>query len=137
MFTPKKTKFKKQQKGKNYKKVTAVSSLHKLHFGSLGLKAISAGSLSSKQIEGIYQNVRKIIKKSGRLTINILADTPVSRKPNETRMGKGKGGVDHWICKIKLGTMLCEIEISTIATGVKALMLVQYRLPIKTKIIYN
>jgi|TARA_B110000977_G_C11009895_1_gene467250 large subunit ribosomal protein L16 len=137
MLFPKKTKFKKQHKGKNLKIVNQVFELNRLNFGSVGLKSISVGRLTSKQIESMCQSINKIIKRFGRLTLNIFPDTPVSKKPIEVRMGKGKGNVSYWVYKVKSGTLLCEVETSSIQLGLKALKTAQYRLPIKTKIIFN
>lgn len=137
MLFPKKKKFKKQHKGKNFKVVNQVFELNRLNFGSIGLKSISVGRLTSKQIEAMRQSINKIIKRSGRLIITIFPDTPISKKPIEVRMGKGKGNVSHWVSKIKSGTLLCEVETSSIQLGLKALKLAQYRLPIKTKILFN
>ena len=137
MLSPKKTKFKKQQKGKNFKIVNQVFNLNKLHFGSIALKSISVGRLTAKQIEAMRQSINKVIKKVGCLTINVFPDTPISKKPIEVRMGKGKGSVDHWIFKVKAGTVLFEIETDSILLAIKALRLGQIRLPLKTKIIYN
>lgn len=137
MLSPKKTKFKKQQKGKNFKIVNQVFELNKLNFGCIALKSISVGRLTAKQIEAMRQSINKIIKKFGRLIINIFPDTPISKKPIEVRMGKGKGNVDHWIAKIQSGVVLCQIETSSVQLGLKALKAAQYKLPIKTKIILN
>jgi large subunit ribosomal protein L16 len=95
LFTPKKTKFKKRQKGKRLNTITNVRSLFKLNFGNIGLKSIESGHLTSKQINTIRQTVNKIIKKKGKLRINIFPNTPMSKKPLEVRMGKGKGNVDR------------------------------------------
>lgn len=137
MLNPKKTKFKKQQKGKNFKLVTQTFQLHKLHFGSIGLKSVSVGRLTSKQIEAMCQSINKVIKRFGRLVLKIFPDTPISKKPIEVRMGKGKGNVDHWVSKVRCGIILCEIETTMIPLALKALKCAQYRLPIKTKIIFN
>ena len=95
LFTPKKTKFKKRQKGKRLNTITNVRSLFKLNFGNIALKSIESGHLTSKQINTIKQTVTKIIKKKGKLRINIFPNTPISKKPLEVRMGKGKGNVDR------------------------------------------
>jgi large subunit ribosomal protein L16 len=137
MLVPKKTKFKKQQKGKNFRKVKSVLSINRLHFGSVSLKSVSTGVLSSKQIEAMGHFIRKSIKKIGRVTINLIADTPITKKPIEVRMGKGKGNVSHWVCKVQVGTILCEIETLMNSVGLKALRSVQFRLPFKTKIFTN
>lgn len=136
-FTPIQTKFKKQQKGKKINTVNSVFGLNKLKFGIIGLKSKSSGRLTSKHLESIRQAITKIIKKSGRLIINIFPHTPITKKPVEVRMGKGKGNVNAWVAKVKTGVTICEIEISKFSLGIKALKLAQYRLPIKTKIFYN
>eukprot|EP01041_Mallomonas_annulata_P000677 gene677-1298_t len=93
-------------------------------YGAFGLKFWS-----------LKQVVTKCIKKTGRLRFKIFPQTPITKKPIEVRMGKGKGNVDHWVVKIKPGTMLCFIETNLIAVAKKALKYAQIRLPIKTKII--
>jgi len=137
MFIPKQTKYKKQQKGKTFNRITNVYSLDKFNLGSISLKSIEAGRLDSKQIESMRQSIQKVLKKSGRLIVNVFPDTPISKKPVEVRMGKGKGNVDHWVFKARSGIVLCEIEISNPGIGLKAMQAAQFRLPIKTKIILN
>lgn len=136
-FVPRQTKYKKQQKGRNTNIITKVSDLNKLHFGFVGLKSKSSGRLTSKQLESVRQSINKIIKKSGRLVITVFPNTPITKKPIEVRMGKGKGSVNSWVAKVKSGVTICEIEISKISLALKALRLAQFRLPIKTKIFYN
>jgi len=131
ILIPRKSKFKKQQKGKSFNRINGTSNkCHCLHFGSIGLKSLSFGRLTSSQIESVRQSISKIIKKLGKIKTNIFADTPISKKPIEVRMGKGKGSVDHWIFKVKAGTILFEIETNSILLAVKALRLGQIRLPI-------
>ena len=138
LLIPRKSKFKKQQKGKSFKIINSTSNIpYCLHFGSIGLKALSSGRLTSNQIESVRQSISKIIKKLGKIKVNAFAHTPISKKPIEIRMGKGKGAVDHWISKIKAGTILFEIETDAVPLAIKALQLSQIRLPLKTKIIYN
>jgi large subunit ribosomal protein L16 len=138
MLSPRKTKFKKQQKGKSFNRINSTSvELNLLNFGSIGLKALAPGRLTSKQIEAVRQSINKVIKKQGRLKINIFPDTPISKKPIEVRMGKGKGGVDHWVFKVKPGFVLYEIETAFLSLAIKALEAGQIRLPIKTRIIFN
>jgi large subunit ribosomal protein L16 len=135
---PRRSKFKKQQKGKSFNRINSTSTdLYSLKFGSVGLKALNSGRLSSKQIESVRQAISKVIKKQGRLKINIFPDTPISKKPIEVRMGKGKGAVDHWIFKVKAGFILYEIETAFTSLAVKALESGQIRLPIKTRIVFN
>ena len=137
MLIPKQKKYKKEQKGKNFKLITATVGLNRLKFGSIGLISLSCGRLTSKQIDSMQQTINKIIKKLGTLRLNIFPDTPISKKPIEVRMGKGKGMVDHWIFKVKSGTLLCEVETSTLSVGIKAIQTAQIKLPLKTKLIYN
>ncbi len=137
LFIPKKTKFKKQQKGKNFNIINKLNYIDNLKNGIIGLKAISSGRLTSDHIFTCRQCINKVIKKSGRLIINIIADTPISKKPLEIRMGKGKGAVDCWISKINVGKILFEIETNSTSLAIKALKTAQLRLPINTKIIYE
>jgi large subunit ribosomal protein L16 len=95
LFTPKKSKFRKKQKGKKLNTVNRLSSLSKLNFGRLALRSVEAGRLNSKQIIAMRQTINKVIKKNGKLKINVFPDTPFSKKPLEVRMGKGKGNVDR------------------------------------------
>lgn len=135
-FIPKKFKFKKHQKGRLFNRVFKNITQTQLKFGTIGLKAINFGRLTSKQIESIRQSINKIIKKSGKIFMNTFPDTPISKKPLEIRMGKGKGSVDHWIFKVQPGFILCEIETNTLSIAVKALKRAQIRSPIKTKIVF-
>ena len=137
LFTPKKFKFKKLQKGKKLNTVNKLNSIQKLNFGKLGLKSLNTGHMSAQHINSFRQTINKIIKKKGKLKINIFPNTPITKKPLEVRMGKGKGNVDRWIFKVRSGTILCEIEISSIILGLKALKLAQIKIPLKTKIIIN
>jgi large subunit ribosomal protein L16 len=135
LFTPKKFKFKKQQKGRSFNKIQ--SSVSKNILGAIGLKAITCGRITSKQLITIKQIGNKVIKKVGKLYIYMFAQTPITKKPKEIRMGKGKGAVDHWVNKIKSGFIICEIKTDYISIGIKALKAIQIRLPIKTKIIFS
>ena len=137
LFIPKKSKFKKKQKGKRLNTINKIFSLNRLNFGSLALKSTSSGHMTSKQIAALRQTVNKIIKKKGKLKMCIFPNTPISKKPLEVRMGKGKGNIDRWIFKVRCGTILCEIETPMIFLGIKALKLGQFKIPIKTKIITN
>lgn len=138
MFIPKKSKFKKQQKGKLYNSINgSTNSLDQLHFGSVGLKALSYCNLTSKQIETLRQSINKLVKKTGQIIIKPFPSTPISKKPIEVRMGKGKGAVDHWIFKVKPGYVLCEIVTDKIEIAVKAFVMIKKKLPLKTKIILN
>jgi large subunit ribosomal protein L16 len=135
LFTPKKFKFKKQQKKTNFNKIN--SNLNFKINNNLCLKALSFGRVTSKQLVSIRQTINKNIKKVGKIKFNIFPHTPITKKPKEIRMGKGKGSVDHWISKIKAGQIICEIKTESFSQGIKALKLARFRFPLKTKIVYN
>lgn len=137
LFTPKKTKYPKQQKGKNFNIINKIQFLEKLPHGTIGLKAIESGRITTNHLNACRQTMTKIIKKEGQVKINLLADTPISTKPIEIRMGKGKGNVDHWISKVNTGTLMFEIETTSKILGIKALKAAQIKLPINTKIIFE
>jgi large subunit ribosomal protein L16 len=136
LFVPKKSKFKKYHKGKSFKRISKQSNFVCSKKGSVALKSLEFGRITSKQIESIKQAIIKIIKKTGKLFINIFPQTAISKKPLEIRMGKGKGAVDHWVFKIQPGIFIVEIETNAISTAVKALTRARIRLPILTKIIF-
>lgn len=135
LFIPKNTKYRKQQKGKKFNIINKTNSIDGLKHGIVGLKAIDSGRVSSNHIFACRQTMNKIMKKFGQVKINIIADTPISKKPIEIRMGKGKGAVDHWISKINSGSVLFEIETNSKILAIKALKAAQLRLPINTKIV--
>lgn len=134
-FIPKKTKFKKLHRNRTLTKINTAVDLIRLKSGTVGLKAQQFGEVTSKQLEAMKQTVNKYIKKKGHITVNIFAHTPVTAKPIEIRMGKGKGNVDHWVSRIKTGDIICEIKTSQLPIGIKALKACQIKLPVKTKII--
>lgn len=103
--------------------------------GSIGLKLIDFGRIHSDQLIACRQVLRKMIKKHGAIRINLIADTPITKKPIEIRMGKGKGAVNHWVAKVRPGTVLFEIETTAHVLAIKALKAAQLRLPLKTRII--
>lgn len=135
MFIPKKTKYIKQQKGRSFNKIVYTKQIDAIKPNSLYLKALSSGRISSNQIMACRQTINKIIKKHGQLIVHAFADTPITKKPTEIRMGKGKGAVNLWIHKAKAGSILFELNISMKILGVKALKLIQNKLPINTKIL--
>ena len=136
-YIPKKIKFNKQQKGKSFNKIIKSKYLNSLSFGSYGLKCISPGRLTSKQIESIYNCLNKLIKKNGRVVMRVFAHVPISKKPIEVRMGKGKGNIAYWAAKISAGSILCEIESNSDISAIKALIYVQKKISLRTKIISN
>jgi large subunit ribosomal protein L16 len=136
-ISPSRSKYKKQRKGKAFNRINKQITFNRLILGSLGLQAQESGRMTSKQMESIQQTINKIIKKSGKIIMNTFPQTPITKKPLEIRMGKGKGAVDHWIFKIQPGFVICEVETTTLDLGIKALNLAQLRLPFKTKLIFN
>lgn len=135
MFTPKRTKFKKQQKGKLFNKIkTRITNIYTKR-NQVVLKAITSGRIYSKQLVATRQTINKVIKKYGKLNVCVFADTPITKKPTEIRMGKGKGAVDSWVCKVKSGSILFKIDASLKILAIKAFKLIQNKLPIRTKII--
>lgn len=107
MLQPKRTKFRKQQKGRNRGLALRGS---KVSFGEYGLKATTRGRLSSRQIESARRAINRHIKRGGRLWIRVFPDKPMSKKPLEVRMGKGKGNPEYWVALIKPGAVLYELE---------------------------
>lgn len=135
MFTPKKFKFRKQRKGQNYNKAAAPYSINNLNQGVACIVALESGRLTTNQIHACRQTINKLIKRQGKLILNLVTDTPISKKPNEIRMGKGKGNVDHYVKKVPLGTRLFEIECNNKALAEKALKTIQIKLPLNTRIL--
>jgi len=132
---PKKTKFTKSFKGKAINRITCKNEYKQFNNGSIGLKTLINYRLTGKQIENLYHTLNKFLKKAGTITINVFPFTPVSKKPNEIRMGKGKGAINHWVCRIIPGTIICEIETNNFKKALKAIAYAKFRLPIKIKTI--
>jgi large subunit ribosomal protein L16 len=138
LFVPKKSKFKKSQKGKFFNKISGSAvGLYKLKTGSVGLKSLSVNRLTSKQLETLKQTITKTVKKSGKVIINAFPNTQVSKKPIEVRMGKGKGNVDCWVFKVKPGFVFCEVVTDNIEIAITALEIVQKKLNIRSKIVFE
>ena len=132
MLSPKKVKFRKQQKGKMRGKALRGSSLN---FGEYGLQAVDCGYISSKQIEAARIAMTRHVKRGGKIWIRIFPDKPVTKKPAEVRMGKGKGAPEGWVAVIKPGRILYEMSGVTKELAEEALRLAMHKLPIKTKLI--
>ena len=130
MLMPKKVKFRKQQRGNMRGKAWKG---HTVAFGDYGLKALEAGWLTDRQIEAARIAITRFIKRSGRVWIRIFPDKPVTKKPQETRMGKGKGSPEFWVAVVKPGRILYEMEGVTEKEAKEALRLAGHKLPIKTK----
>lgn len=135
MLQPKKTKYKKEQKGR-IKGYSNKGSM--LSFGTFGLKSLESSFITSRQIEAARIAASRYIKREGQLWINIFPSKPLTRKPQEVRMGKGKGIVELWVAPVKPGRILFELS-SNIAMDVakEALRLASQKLPIKTKFIVS
>ncbi|PWB64453.1 MAG: 50S ribosomal protein L16 [Deltaproteobacteria bacterium] len=130
MLAPKRVKFRKTQKGRRRGKSLAGSTLN---FGDYGVKASAAGWITSRQIEAARVAMTRFIKRGGKIWIRIFPDKPITKKPAETRMGKGKGAPEEWVCVVKPGRVLYEIEGVDEATAREAFRLAGHKLPIQTK----
>ncbi len=129
MLQPKKTKFRKQQKGRN--RGLALNG-NKVSFGDFGLKAVGRGRLTARQIEAARRAMTRHVKRGGKIWIRVFPDVPVTKKPLEVRQGKGKGNVEYWVAKIQPGKMLYEMEGVTEELAREAFKLASAKLPIKT-----
>jgi len=132
MLAPKKIKYRKRQKGRTRGAAYRGSSLS---FGDFGLKALACGWLTSRQIEAGRVALMRHIKRGGKLWIRIFPDKPVTKKPAETRMGKGKGAPEDWVAVIKPGRILYEMEGVPETIAREAFRLASHKLPIETKFI--
>jgi len=132
MLAPKKVKFRKMQKGRRKGKASRGS---KLTFGDYGLQALVPGWLTTRQIEAARIAMTRHIKRGGKIWIRIFPDKPITKKPAETRMGKGKGAPEDWVTVIKPGRILYEMEGVTRETAMQAFRLAAHKLPLATKII--
>lgn len=132
MLQPKRTKFRKAHKGRI--KGNAKGG-YSLNFGSYGLKALQPERVTARQIEATRRAITRHMKRAGRVWIRIFPDLPVSKKPTEVRMGKGKGSPEFWACKVKPGRIMFEIDGVPEDVAREALALGAAKLPIKTKIV--
>jgi len=130
MLQPKRTKFRKQFKGRISGDAKGGSDLN---FGTFGLKALQPERVTARQIEAARRAMTRHMKRQGRVWIRIFPDLPVTSKPVEVRMGKGKGSVDFWACKVKPGRVMFEIDGVSEAVAREALRLAAMKLPIKTR----
>lgn len=129
MLMPKRTKFRKQFKGKNR---GLAQNGNEVSFGEFGLKSVERGNLTSRQIEAARRAITRRVKRGGKLWIRVFPDTPITQKPLEVRMGKGKGSVEYWVAKIQPGKMLYEIEGVSEEIAREAFDLAAAKLPVKT-----
>ena len=129
---PQKTKFRKQFKGRIHGKAKGNYSLN---YGSFGLKAMQPERITSRQIESARKAITRHLKRAGKMWIRIFPDIPVSKKPAEVRMGKGKGANEFWVCRVKPGRIMFEVDGVSMDEARKALLLAANKLPIKTKFV--
>jgi len=132
MLMPKRVKYRKSQRGRRTGKAYRGSSVA---FGDFGLKAMEPAWITSRQIEACRVALTRKMKRDGKVWIRIFPDKPVSKKPLETRMGKGKGGPEFWVAVIKPGRVMFEVAGVTRELASEALKLCSHKLPIKTKVV--
>jgi len=130
MLQPKRTKFRKLHKGRIRGEAKGGSELN---FGTYGLKAVEPERVTARQIEAARRAMTRHMKRQGRVWIRIFPDTPITAKPIEVRMGKGKGSVDRWAAKVKPGRIMFELDGVDESTAREALRLAAMKLPIKTR----
>ena len=132
MLMPKRVKFRKQQRGRMTGKAIRGS---RAAFGDFGLKAMEPGWITARQIEAARIAITRRMKRDGKVWIRIFPDKPVSKKPLETRMGKGKGSPEFWVSVVKPGRIMFEVGGVAAALAQEALKLAAYKLPVKVKIV--
>ena len=132
MLQPKRTKFRKKQKGR----VKGIAQRgHTISFGSFGIKSLEAGWITSRQIEAARIAVTRKMKREGQVWIRIFPDKPVTKKPAEVRLGKGKGAPEYWVAVVKPGTIMFEAGGVTTELAKEALRLAAQKLPVRTKFV--
>jgi large subunit ribosomal protein L16 len=132
MLQPARTKFRKAHKGRIHGLATSGT---KLNFGQYGLKALEPDRVTARQIEAARRAMTRHMKRAGRVWIRVYPDVPVSKKPIEVRMGKGKGTPEFWVCRVKPGRIMFEIDGVTVQIAKEALALAAAKLSVKTRFI--
>jgi large subunit ribosomal protein L16 len=132
MLQPKRTKYRKQQKGRNRGLAIRGS---KVSFGDFGLKAVDRAPITSRQIEAARRAMNRYIKRGGKIWIRIFPDKPITKKPLEVRQGKGKGSVEYWVALVQPGKVLYEIQGVTREIAQEAFKLAAAKLPVKTEFV--
>ena len=132
MMMPKKVKYSKQQRGRMAGKAWRGSSIA---FGDFGLKAMECGWVTDRQIEAARVAMTRFVKRGGKVWVRVFPDKPITKKPAETRMGKGKGAPEEWVAVIRPGKILFEMEGVDRATALAAMRLAAHKLPIRTKFV--
>jgi len=130
MLQPKRTKFRKQQKGR----VRGIAQAgHEISFGSFAIKSLESGWITARQIEAARIAITRAMKREGQVWIRVFPDKPITKKPAEVRMGKGKGSPEYWVARVKPGTILFESEGVSLEVAKESLRLAAQKLPLKTK----
>ena len=132
MLQPIRTKFRKAHKGRIHGVATSGTNLS---FGQFGLKALEPERVTARQIEAARRALTRHMKRAGRVWIRVFPDVPVSKKPIEVRMGKGKGTPEYWVCRVKPGRVIFEVDGIPLALAREALALAAAKLPVKTRFI--
>jgi large subunit ribosomal protein L16 len=132
MLSPKRTKYRKQHKGRIHGVATSGTTLN---FGSFGLKALEPERVTARQLEAARRAITRHMKRQGRLWIRIFPDVPVSTKPAEVRMGSGKGNPEFWVCRVYPGKIMFELDGVPAELALRAFELAQAKLPLKTKVV--
>lgn len=132
MLSPKRTKFRKQHKGRIHGNAKGGTELN---FGSYGLKATTTGRVTARQIEAARRAITRHVRRVGKVWIRVFPDVPVSSKPAEVRMGKGKGSPEFWMCRIKPGRIMFEMEGVDSETAKRAFELAAAKLPVQTRFV--
>ena len=131
MLLPKRTKFRKQHRGR----LKGISTADKLVFGDFGLQALEPVWLTSRQIEATRRSLTRYVRRTGKIWIRVFPDKPITERAAESRMGAGKGAVDFWVAVVKPGAILFEISGLNREMAFKVLKLATYKLPVKVKIL--
>ncbi len=132
MLMPKRTKYRKQQKGRLRGKAQSGAQLA---FGEYGLKVTEFGNITARQLEAGRVAINRFVKRGGKIFIRVFPDKPITKKPAETRMGKGKGSVEYWVAQVQAGRMIYEIEGVDEATAREAFRLAAQKLPLMTRFV--
>ncbi len=132
MLMPKKVKYRKQQRGRMRGKAWRGGELS---FGDFGLKVMEPGWITDRQIEASRVAMTRFVKRGGKIWIRLFPDKPVTKKPAETRMGKGKGAPDHWVAVVRPGKILFEMEGVSATEAAEAMRLASHKLPLRTKFV--
>lgn len=136
MIKPNLKKPRKIYKGRFLNRISNKINFSSLSFGSIGLKTLTYTKITAIQFETFYNALNKFIKRAGQIKLFIFPHLSVTKKPNEIRMGKGKGYITHWMCKVKPGTKIVEIESYNLSRVLRAIHYARYRLPVSVRLVY-